>query len=71
MYAIKEAVIAKEHTKNGLDTAIFYMDMRTYGKEFEQYYNRAMDNGVRFLRSRIHSVDPVPETDNLSLSYVS
>jgi heterodisulfide reductase subunit A len=71
MYAIKEAVIAKEHVKGGLDAAIFYMDMRTYGKEFEQYYNRAMDNGVRFLRSRIHSVDPVPETDNLSLSYVS
>jgi heterodisulfide reductase subunit A len=71
MYAIKEAVIAKEHAKDGLDAAIFYMDMRTFGKEFEQYYNRASDNGVRFVRSRIHSVDPVPETDNLSLSYVS
>jgi heterodisulfide reductase subunit A-like polyferredoxin len=71
MYAIKEAVIAMEHAKNGLDTAIFYMDMRTYGKEFEQYYNRAMDNGVRFLRSRIHSVDPVPGTDDLCLTYVS
>ena len=71
MYAIKEAVIAAEHAKNGLDTAIFYMDMRTYGKEFEQYYNRAMDSGVRFVRSRIHSVDPVPETDNLCLTYVS
>jgi heterodisulfide reductase subunit A len=71
MYAVKEAVIAKEHAKDGLDAAIFYMDMRTYGKEFEQYYSRAGDNGVRFVRSRIHSVDPVPETDNLSLSYVS
>ncbi|UCF58155.1 MAG: FAD-dependent oxidoreductase, partial [Deltaproteobacteria bacterium] len=32
MYAIKEAVIAKEHSEKPLDTAIFYMDMRTYGK---------------------------------------
>jgi heterodisulfide reductase subunit A-like polyferredoxin len=71
MYAIKEAIVAKEHAKNGLDTAIFYMDMRTYGKDFERYYNRAQENGVRFVRSRIHRVDPLPVTENLSLQYVS
>jgi len=71
MYAVKEAMIAKEHAKDGLDTAIFYMDMRTFGKEFEQYYNRAQENGVRFVRSRIHSVDPVPATDNFLLGYVN
>ena len=60
MYAIKEAVIAKEHSPKGLDTAIFYMDMRTYGKDFEKYYKRAeKERGVRFIRSRIHSIDPV------------
>jgi heterodisulfide reductase subunit A-like polyferredoxin len=37
MYAIKEAVIAKEHAPYDLDTAIFFMDMRTFGKQFEQY----------------------------------
>jgi heterodisulfide reductase subunit A len=35
MYAIKEAVIAKEHASGELDTAIFFMDMRTYGKDFD------------------------------------
>jgi len=71
MYAIKEAVIAKEHSPHELDTAIFYMDMRTYGKDFEKYYNRAKDeSGVRFIRSRIHSVAPT-EDDNLVLSYVT
>jgi heterodisulfide reductase subunit A len=69
MYAIKEAVIAKEHSHSGLDTTIFFMDMRTYGKEFEQYYNRAKEHGVKFVRSRIHSVDPEGESD-LRLSYV-
>jgi heterodisulfide reductase subunit A-like polyferredoxin len=71
MYAIKEAVIAKEHAKDGLDAAIFYMDIRTHGKDFERYYNRAQENGVRFVRSRIHSVDPVRVTENLRLQYVS
>ena len=36
-YAIKEAIVAKEHAKGSLDTAIFYIDMRTYGKDFERY----------------------------------
>ena len=36
------------------------MDMRTHGKDFERYYNRAKDeHGVRFIRSRVHSVEPV------------
>ncbi|MCU0574444.1 MAG: CoB--CoM heterodisulfide reductase iron-sulfur subunit A family protein [Syntrophobacteraceae bacterium] len=68
MYAIKEAVIAKEHAHHGLDTAIFFMDMRTYGKEFEQYYNRAQEHGVRFIRSRVHSIEPEGDCD-LRLSY--
>ena len=72
MYAIKEAVIAKEHSPHPLDTAIFFMDMRTYGKDFEKYYNRAeTERGVRFIRSRIHTIDPVPEADNLLLQYVT
>ncbi len=71
MYAIKEAVIAKEHSSDPLDTAIFYMDMRTYGKDFEKYYDRARDeHGVRFIRCRVHTVEPV-EGDRLRISYVS
>ncbi|MGC9197079.1 MAG: FAD-dependent oxidoreductase, partial [Syntrophobacteraceae bacterium] len=61
MYAIKEAVIAKEHARHNLDCTIFFMDMRTYGKEFEQYYNRAVELGVKFIRSRVHTIDPVGE----------
>ena len=72
MYAIKEAVIAKEHSAHPLDTAIFFMDMRTYGKDFEKYYNRAEEErGVRFIRSRIHSIDPIHESDNLLIQYVT
>jgi heterodisulfide reductase subunit A-like polyferredoxin len=72
MYAIKEAIIAKEHCSYDLDTAVFFMDMRTYGKDFEKYYNRAeQERGVRFVRSRIHTIDPIPENDNLLIQYVT
>jgi heterodisulfide reductase subunit A-like polyferredoxin len=71
MYAVKEAVIAKEHSGGELDTAIFFMDMRTYGKDFERYYDRARDEqGVRFIRSRIHSVGEDSETHDPILEYV-
>jgi heterodisulfide reductase subunit A len=66
MYAIKEAVIAKEHAGDDLDCAIFYMDMRTHGKDFERFYNKAQDDGVRFVRSRVHTIDPVRDSDDLS-----
>jgi heterodisulfide reductase subunit A len=71
MYAIKEAVIAKEHSHEPLDTAIFFMDMRTYGKGFERYYNRAKEElGVRFIRSRVHTIIEEPDTRNLLIRYI-
>jgi len=70
MYAIKDAMIAKEHSEKELDAAIFNMDMRTFGKDYEKYYLRAAEqDGVRFVRSRIHSVIEEPGTDNLILKY--
>jgi heterodisulfide reductase subunit A-like polyferredoxin len=70
MYAIKDAVVSKEHSKEPLDTAIFFMDMRTFGKDFEKYYDRARDDyGVRFVKSRIPKIQPVPGTDDLLISY--
>jgi heterodisulfide reductase subunit A len=72
MYAIKEAVIAKEHVGKDLDCAIFFMDMRTHGKEFERFYDDAREkHGVRFIRSRVHSVTPVGDTDDLEVRYVA
>ncbi|MEE4176007.1 MAG: 2Fe-2S iron-sulfur cluster-binding protein, partial [Bacteroides sp.] len=71
MYAIKEAVISKEHANYDLDCAIFFMDMRTHGKDFERFYNTAQDKGIRFLRSRVHSVTPVMGTDDLEVRYVN
>ena len=57
MYALKEAVITSEHDKS-IKPTIFYMDMRTHGKEFDKYYERAKDEyGVLLKRSRVYSVE--------------
>ncbi len=73
MVSIKEAMIAKEHGGDTLDAAIFFMDMRSSGKDFERYYSKARDEmGVRFVRSRIHSIESADENSgNLKLDYVS
>ena len=71
MYAVKQTVIAKEHSEKALDTAIFYMDMRTFGKDFDRYCMKARDeHGVRFIRSRVHTVEEDGQSD-LKLRYVS
>ena len=71
MYAVKESIIAKEHAGGDLDCSIFFMDMRTPGKEFEKYYENAKHkHGINFIRSRVHSVTEDPETGDLSVRYV-
>ena len=70
MYAIKDSMIAKEHAEGDLDCVVFNMDIRTFGKDYEKYYNRAKDAGIRFIKSRIHSIDEVFETGELSIRYM-
>jgi len=70
-YAVKEAILAKEHSTEALDAAIFYIDIRTFGKDFEQYYNRAKDDlGVRFVKSRISHVEPMDANGRHAIGYV-
>ena len=69
MYTAKEAVIAKEHME-GLEATIFNIDIRAFGKDFDKYINRAQEEyGVRYIRSRISSIDEVPGTKDLKLIY--
>ena len=68
MYAVKQAVMAREHSEDDLDCAIFYMDMRTQGKDFDRYSENAARSGIRFEAARIHSLTPAPE-DGLSMRY--
>jgi len=49
MYAIKNAILLREKYP-GIDVTILYMDIRAYGKGYEEYYQRAIGAGVKFLR---------------------
>ena len=70
MYAIKQAMIAKEHTHTDLECTIFYMDIRTVGKDYEKYYLRARDSaGVRFVKSRIHAIDAADPGSDIVIRY--
>lgn len=70
-YAVKEAVLAKEHSRNGLDAVIFYIDIRTMGKDFEQYYTHARDAcGVRFIKSKISLIEPMDRTGRHAIGFV-
>ncbi|MCL6557935.1 MAG: CoB--CoM heterodisulfide reductase iron-sulfur subunit A family protein, partial [Firmicutes bacterium] len=69
MYATKEAIVAKEHIPDCRAT-IFCIDVRAFGKGFEQYYRRAKtEYGVNYVKCMISSVKEIPESKNLLLRY--
>ncbi len=70
MYALKEAMVTKERFGEDIEATIFFMDMRTHGKGYEEYYNRARDEyKIRMVRSRPHTIVENPDTGNLSIAY--
>ncbi len=68
MYAIKEALVAKEHDPE-VDITIFYMDMRTQGKEFDNARERAEGLGIKFVRAKVSDV--TPWYNHLQLAYAT
>jgi len=70
MYATKEAVIAKEHHSD-IEATIFYMDIRAYGKGFDQYFERAKgEYGVRYIKSMVSRILEDHATKDVSVVYV-
>ncbi|HUY01600.1 MAG TPA: CoB--CoM heterodisulfide reductase iron-sulfur subunit A family protein, partial [Candidatus Deferrimicrobium sp.] len=69
MYAIKEAIIAKEHEPL-LNCHIFFMDVRVTGKGFEEYSVRAREEyQVKFYNARIAFLEEDPITKEIVLYY--
>jgi heterodisulfide reductase subunit A len=71
MYATKQAMLAKDRLPDARVT-IFHMDVRTFGKGFEQYYERAkQEYGIEYRRSMVSRVRELAESKNLTLSCVN
>jgi len=68
-YTQKQVILAKEHDATA-ECTIFHNDIRSYGKDFEPYYQRtAQLPGIRFIRSYTSVGREVPETKNLVVRY--
>src|SRR4030042_1348216 len=65
MYTLKSAILLKEKYKDDVDVSILYMDMRTNFKGYEEFYKRARDLGITFIRGRASHVLEDPKTKNL------
>ena len=55
MYAIKQAMLLSG-TLPLADITIYYMDIRTFGKGYEQFYQNAQAMGVQFVRGKVASI---------------
>jgi heterodisulfide reductase subunit A len=61
MYTLKHAVQLKEHYGRDVEVYVFYIDMRTNFKGYEEFYTRAREMGVNFIRGRVSNVLETPE----------
>jgi len=61
MYSLKLSHLLQE--KTDAEIYEFYIDMRTPGKDFEEFYNRVEEEGVHLIRGKVAQVRPEPNGD--------
>jgi heterodisulfide reductase subunit A len=72
MYAVKQSLVTAEHLSGeDLSQTIFFMDLRSHNKEFELYYQDAKAKGVRFIKSRPHSIEAGPNNIGVKVAYLT
>jgi len=64
MNTVKDSLLLKDHYPD-TDITVFYMDIRAFGKGFEDLYRRSKAQGVRYIRGLPGEVEEDPETGNL------
>ena len=61
--------MAKEHDP-AIEAYVFYMDIRAFGKGFEEFYQRAINEfNIHFIKSRVSEIRENPENHNLIVKY--
>jgi heterodisulfide reductase subunit A len=68
MVGTKQAFLFKEMVP-GAEPWVFYTDMRAAGKGYEEFYGRAREEGVRFVRGRVAEIVPLTDGSNRLLVY--
>ncbi len=59
MYSLKQAHLVRD--KTGAEVYEFYMDMRAFGKAYEEFYERVQEEGVTMVRGRGAEVEVLPD----------
>jgi len=54
MYALKQAILTKGY--GDVDITIYHMDIRAFGKGFEQFYRRAMEDGIKIVKAKVAKI---------------
>jgi heterodisulfide reductase subunit A len=68
-YTQKQVILAKDHVPD-LQATIFHNDIRSYGKDFERFYQRAEKlPGVQFVRSYVSVGREIPGSKNVTIRY--
>jgi heterodisulfide reductase subunit A len=68
-YTQKQVILTKDHDADA-ECTIFHNDVRSYGKDFERFYQRAEKlPGVRFIRSYVSIGREIPENKNVTIRY--
>ncbi|RLI86654.1 MAG: disulfide reductase, partial [Archaeoglobales archaeon] len=61
MYSIKLAQLIKERT--GAEVYNFYIDIRAAGKAYEEFYKRALSEGIYFIRGKVAEVTDIAKSE--------
>ena len=70
-YIQKQVILAKDHDAD-TEATIFHNDIRSYGKDFERFYQRTENlPGVTFIRSYVSIGREIPETKNITIKYAT
>jgi heterodisulfide reductase subunit A2 len=67
MYAIKQAMLLSGALPLA-DITIYYMDIRAFGKGYEQFFQNAKAMGIEFVKGKIASIAPAAE-QNVAMKY--
>ena len=70
MLALKNAKLLKEEFPDASIT-ICYIDMRTNEKNFEEYYQRALNSDIRMIRGKVGEITEDPETKKVKIRVYS
>ena len=70
-YIQKQVILAKDHDAD-TEAVVFHNDIRSFGKDFERFYNRTEKlPGVEFIRSYVDVAREIPETKNIAIRYAT